>query len=241
MHRPAILGSRRVLVAISVAVLAVVLVILALVKHQPSTGAPSLAVSSPTSALTETTDTAKNSAADGPVAESVGPTTPARVARPAPSQVDAQRPRLLVLPSGAEVPIEVAATSRDGELVLPQDINHAGWWDGSAQLGDPFGPIVVAAHIDSFTQGLGVFAELLSVEPGDGVQLLAGGLTQDFRVVRADLVSKASLSGDSPLYSPAGESRLVLITCGGAYDPDRGGYQDNMVVVAVARSQPHRG
>jgi hypothetical protein len=158
--------------------------------------------------------------------------TPARVAREAASQVHPEQPTSVALPSRTLVPVTTSATSASGALVLPEDVNRAGWWDGGSKLGDPFGAIVVAAHVDSFTQGLGAFAELLAVEPGDRLRVTTAGLTQEFRVIRADLVPKASLSGDSPLFSPYGEPRLVLITCGGAYDADAGGYQDNRVVIA---------
>ena len=57
--------------------------------------------------------------------------------------------------------IDASATAADGELAIPTDVDRAGWWDGSSRIGDPFGGIVVAAHIDSFDQGLGRFAELL--------------------------------------------------------------------------------
>jgi hypothetical protein len=147
--------------------------------------------------------------------------------------VHAERPVRLTLPSRSIVPITSSHTGANGELVLPSDVNRAGWWDGSARLGDPFGAVVIAAHVDSFTQGLGVFAELLAVTPGERLRLSSSGLTREFSVVRAELLPKTRLSADSPLYAATGEPRLVLITCGGAYDPEQGGYQDNMVVVAV--------
>ncbi|MEJ7689459.1 MAG: class F sortase [Nocardioidaceae bacterium] len=127
----------------------------------------------------------------------------------------------------------MASTSGTGELVLPQDINQAGWWDGSARLGDPYGAVVIAAHVDSVEQGLGNFSELLSTQAGATISVVSRDHRQDFKVVSARLVEKASLSGESPLYSASGERRLVLITCGGPYDPDSG-YRDNMVVIAAA-------
>jgi hypothetical protein len=157
----------------------------------------------------------------------------AQVAAPAPSQVDAQRPRAVTLPSGTTMSVDAAATGPDGELVIPADVNRAGWWDGSSQLGDPFGSIVLAAHIDSFTQGLGRFAELLEVRSGDRVMLSTRAMQQEYRVVSAELVPKAALTRSSSIYSVAGEPRLVLLTCGGAYDASSGGYQDNLVVEAV--------
>jgi hypothetical protein len=165
-------------------------------------------------------------------ATTVVTTSPALVASPAPSQGASLRPRRLVLPSGTAVPVHVAETGSDGALRLPTDVRRAGWWDGSARLGDPLGSIVIAAHVDSLDQGLGVFAQLLSVRRGDDVVVRAGDLAQRFEVVRAGLMPKTALTSTSPLYSAPTSSRLVLITCGGAFNPARGGYQDNFVVIA---------
>lgn len=164
-------------------------------------------------------------------------TTPARVGQAAPSQVDAERPQLLTLSSGTEMSVKVSATATTGELKIPTDINQAGWWDGGSRLGDPFGAIVIAAHVDSFTQGIGRFAELLSMQPGDAVRVDSRHLSQSFRVVSARLVPKTSVNATSSVYSAQGPARLVLITCGGAYDPALGGYQSNMVVIAVPRGE----
>jgi hypothetical protein len=129
--------------------------------------------------------------------------------------------------------IQRAGTGSSGALLVPDDIGKAGWWTGGSRLGDPFGSIVVAAHVDSFTQGVGQFSELLQVDPGDVVQLESKGLREQFRVVWAHLVPKSSLADDAAAFTPLGQGRLVLITCGGPYDTGLGGYQDNMVVVGV--------
>jgi hypothetical protein len=162
--------------------------------------------------------------------------TPAQVGQPGPLQLDAERPRMLMLPSGTLMRVRQSATSASGTLGIPADINQAGWWDGSSKLGDPFGAIVVAAHVDSFTQGLGRFAELLSMQPGDDVRLRSAGLSETFSVAWAGLVPKSSISATSGVFSARGPSRLVLITCGGVFDPSHGGYQSNMVVVAYPKS-----
>jgi hypothetical protein len=163
---------------------------------------------------------------------------PAHLASPAPSQIRAQPPVEVMLPSGARLPVLPAATSRAGVLQVPEDIGRAGWWDGSSRIGDPFGSIVVAAHVDSFTQGIGKFAELLDMHPGDEVQLDSADMRQMFRVVWAHLEPKTSLATDSRVFAADGGGRLVLITCGGAYDPDLGGYLDNMVVIATPERAP---
>lgn len=161
------------------------------------------------------------------------PTGRAPVAAAAPSQVESERPTRLVLASGTAVPVHVASTDGGGQLVLPSNVRHAGWWDGGARLGDPLGSIVIAAHVDSFTQGLGAFAELLSAHPGQRLRLSSPHLARTYRITIAHLVPKDQVNQSSPLYTGPSQGRLVLITCGGSYDARRGGYQDNFVAIAV--------
>ncbi len=158
--------------------------------------------------------------------------TPAGVAQAAPSQVDSERPQTITLSSGTTMRVRVSSTASTGDLEIPVNIKQAGWWDGGSKLGDPFGAIVVAAHVDSFTQGLGRFAELLSMHSGDRIHLDSAHLAQTYIVVSAHLVPKTSISSTSSVFSARGRARLVLITCGGPYTR-AGGYQSNMVVVAV--------
>lgn len=164
-----------------------------------------------------------------------GSPEPANVADPAASSVDAEPPTSLILPSGSVMRIRPVSTSPENELDIPTNTNQAGWWDGSSQLGEPYGSTVMAGHVDSFEQGLGKFAELLTAKPGDIFMVQTPALSQRFEVTRAELVPKSSLSADSELYDVHGDRRLVLITCGGPYDAERGGYRDNMIVIA----QPH--
>lgn len=153
-------------------------------------------------------------------------------ARPAASQVVPERPLELVLPSGTALPVDASVTDPGGRLSLPGDVDRAGWWRDSARLGHPFGAVVLAAHVDSFAEGIGPIAELLSAEPGDALRLSARTLSQRYLVTSARLVPRADLPDLAPLMSFAGAPRLVVITCGGAYDAARGGYQYNLVVVA---------
>ena len=160
------------------------------------------------------------------------PARPAAVATAAASQELTERPVSVTLPSGRVLPVDVVRTLPGGALAIPRDIHRAGWWAGSSRLGDPFGSIVLAAHVDSFTQGVGPAAELLSTRPGARVHLAARHRTQSYRVTSVRVVPRADLRREEVVFSAAGARRLVLITCGGAYDASRGGYQDNVVVVA---------
>jgi len=160
------------------------------------------------------------------------PAPPAAAARPAASQVRAERPLAVTLPSGRVLPVDPAGTLHDGALAVPRDIRRAGWWTGSSRLGDPFGSVVLAAHVDSFTQGVGPAAELLAARPGDRIRLAARHTVQWYRVTSVRMVPRADLRHESVVFSAAGDRRLVLITCGGRYDRSHGGYRDNVVVLA---------
>ena len=163
---------------------------------------------------------------------------PAQPARRAGSAGPAEVPVSTRLPSGREVAVHAVSTRTNGVLDVPTDIGTAGWWRGGARLGDPFGSMLMAAHVDSRTQGLGPYAELLSVRPGQRVRVVSRHLDQTFAVRSLRLVPQGSLAGRDWLYSPAGASRLTLVTCAPPYDAGNGGYQNLAVVTAYPLSQP---
>lgn len=159
-------------------------------------------------------------------------------ARRASSVVSPQPPRVAVLPSGRRVPVSGAGTTEAGLLDVPADVDTAGWWRGGSRIGDPFGSVLVAAHVDSRTQGLGPFAELLTLEPGARVSLESSRLRQTFRIDARRLVPQGSLADHSWIFDASGDLRLTLVTCAPPYDPDRGGYQNLAVVTAVPLGPP---
>jgi len=159
----------------------------------------------------------------------------ARVAEPAGSQVEGEPPVRLELPGGAVLAVDPVATDPGGTLALPESVYRAGWWEGSARLGDPYGAIVIAAHVDSFADGIGPIAELLDARPGDVIQLGSAGLEQAYTIRRSAFVPRADLAAERRAMSFTGRPRLVLITCAGPYDRDHGGYLYNLVVVAEPR------
>jgi LPXTG-site transpeptidase (sortase) family protein len=164
-------------------------------------------------------------------AASMEPVPSARSGVPAPSTRVRFVPASVVLPGGARAAVEPAQTV-DTVLAVPENVRHVGWWDGSAYAGDPFGSTVIAGHVDSATQGLGFFARLLRVQRGEVVTLRNGRHLQRYRVTSVRTVAKQALATTSAAFDQTGDHRLVLITCTGAYLPDRGGYQSNLVVIA---------
>ena len=137
----------------------------------------------------------------------VGPPRPSggrprtRAARPArPVDRRCRAARAGDVARGRRVPVRAVGTTEAGLLDVPDDIDRAGWWRGGARLGDPFGATLVAAHVDSRTQGLGPFAELLTVATGARIRLDSAHLTQTFEVRSRQLVAQGSLDRETWLF-----------------------------------------
>jgi len=169
-----------------------------------------------------------------PAPEQTGPASapPARIGTPAPSQRIWFVPSQVVLPGGAKALVAPASTV-NAELKVPEQGDRVGWWDGGAQAGDPFGSVVLAGHVDTKADGIGYFARLLRIKPGELVVLHGSGHTATYRVSSVASVPKDALATRSGAFDQKVDHRLVLITCTGAYDASRGGYEDNLVVTAT--------
>jgi hypothetical protein len=174
---------------------------------------------------------AASPAAAPPPAPPATSASPAAVAERVGSAVP-EPPLGIQLPNGHRVGIRPVGTTRNGLLDIPDDIELAGWWSGGSRLGDPFGSTLVAAHVDSRTQGLGPFASLLGVHSGDRVYVWSEGLRQTFEITSLRLRPQGSIGPGSYLHSPEGARRLTLVTCAGPYDAARGGYQNLAVITA---------
>jgi hypothetical protein len=175
---------------------------------------------------------AASPAAAPPSAQPVASAPPAAVAERVGSVVP-EPPRGIRLPNGRRVVVRPVGTTRNGLLDVPADIELAGWWSGGSRLGDPFGSTLVAAHVDSRTQGLGPFASLLGVHAGDRVHVWSHGLRQAFEITSLRLRPQGTIGPASYLHSPKGPRRLTLVTCAGPYDAARGGYQNLAVITAT--------
>ena len=191
--------------------------------------------SDPSSGATTDPTTAPSTTSSPPSHSEPPPTftVTADPAVPAGLQGSPQRPHGLTLPSGSTLPVQVAPTGSGGVLRVPEDITQAGWWDGGARLGEEQGPMVLASHVDSTTQGVGPFAELMGVAPGDQFTVTSPRLSQVFAVDTVEVVPGTDLDTDTDIFSTGGDARLVLITCAGPYEPDHGGYQNLAVVTAT--------
>lgn len=135
-------------------------------------------------------------------------------------------PRLRISAGLAPLALDAAR-----ELV-PPPYGTAGWYRRGPEPGEA-GRAVIAGHVDSRT-GPDVFYNLRNARRGDRIVVdLADGTRVAFVVQRVGTYPKAEFPTNSVYGGPRELSELRLITCGGAYDRSRGGYQDNVVVFAV--------
>jgi sortase family protein len=149
-------------------------------------------------------------------------------------------PRTVRLPTGAVVPVRAVSTTPEGLLDVPDDIRAAGWWKGGSRLGDPWGATMLAAHVDSVTQGLGPFAALLGARRGQRFVVSSAHLRQTFRATSFRLLDRGPLLRHRWMFSASGDRRIVLVTCAPPYVRSRGGYQRIAVVTAVPTAPPTR-
>jgi len=133
----------------------------------------------------------------------------------------------------ADAPVDAVGVEPDGSMEIPADVSRIGWYEFGPAPGDEGGSAVLTAHIDSRTQGRGVFYHLDAVASGDTVDVgMSDGSTRTFVVDEIRQIPKVDLpTGD--IFRRDGEARLALITCGGAFDPSSRHYLDNLVVLAT--------
>jgi sortase (surface protein transpeptidase) len=75
-------------------------------------------------------------------------------------------------------------------------------------------------------------ARLAELQPGDVITVLSGGTARRYAVTAIRQLEKSTLDLAS-LFARTGPPRIHLITCGGDFDPRKGHYDQNVVVLAV--------
>jgi hypothetical protein len=140
---------------------------------------------------------------------------------------------LTIASIAVSAPVEAAGVAPDGTVAIPHNAYHVGWYEFGPAPGAAAGSAVIVGHRDSRTQGRGALYNLGAVNLGDQVQVrLSDGKTLAYRVVERRLYLKQGLPW-ATFFTNQGSPRLTVITCGGAYDPNHGGYQDNLIVTAT--------
>jgi sortase (surface protein transpeptidase) len=133
---------------------------------------------------------------------------------------------------------------RQRNVEVPESIDDVGWYRYGVSVGTSQGSAVLVAHRDGRIGGAGVFYDLGKLRRNDRILITdSAGTRWEYRVVARELVTKSTFAVQAEdFFERTGPHRLTLITCGGAYVRDAGGYQSNVIVTALpVTSQPGPG
>lgn len=146
------------------------------------------------------------------------------------------RPISLQIPSvGVNASVVPVAVGQGGALGVPQDPSQVGWWETGPPPGAPSGTAVIDGHVDSAATGPGALFELRNLQLGAAITIEEPHGPTRFRVDALREYSKATLPWQQ-VFSQTTGSRLVIVTCGGAFDSATQHYADNIVVYATPAS-----
>jgi hypothetical protein len=165
-----------------------------------------------------------------------GSTGPDRPEASLTTSTDSTAPRPVRVALGSvdvDLPVRPVGVAADGQMQLPPDPRVLGWYRfGPAPGASTGGSVVVAGHLDSRRLGLGPLVRLRDLQVGDSVVVTASdGARSTYTVRRLERFDRQALPAE--IFSRSGPERLRIVTCGGEYDAEAGGYQQNFVVTAV--------
>ena len=186
------------------------------------------------------TPSASQSASPSPTPSSTSPSatpTPSPTVEPGPITVAA--PKRVSIPAiDVDTKVFPVGLDKNDAIEIPEDIRYVGWYELGVPPGVDRGSAVLVAHRDGTAQGRGVFYYLGNLNVGDKVIVKTSeGEDLKYKVVSRESILKKRLPYEE-LFAVDGPPRLTLLSCGGYYDKNNGGYQDNVVVTAVPMFEP---
>lgn len=159
------------------------------------------------------------------------PTPTAKPTVPLPRKVASPR-RLSVPALGIDTKIYQVGLDRRKNVVIPEDIRKVGWYRLGVPPGVDRGNAVIVGHRDGSGYRKGAFYYLSTLKPGSVVTVTTSAKrTLKYRVSSVKSILKKRLPYEK-YFAVDGKHQLVLISCGGYYDRNNGGYQDNVIVTA---------
>ncbi|WP_319789628.1 MULTISPECIES: class F sortase [Streptomyces] len=147
--------------------------------------------------------------------------------------LDHAEPTWVTIPAiGVDAPLTSVGLDPEGWVdAPPQEVdNLAGWFRDAASPGAA-GTAVLVGHVDN-AEGPAVFYGLGELNLGDTVDVVReDGLEVTFTVYETAVYDKDQLP--ERVYRDTDRPELRVITCGGAFEPETGGYRGNVVVYAT--------
>jgi len=156
-------------------------------------------------------------------------------------------------PSGVHTGVSSHPLNPDGSLFVPADPRAVSWASQDAAPGSARGTAILTSHINYVIDGqtvAGAFVDLadyartalgkrFSVLLADGRRLnyqIVAGREYHKEQLGADPALRTALYNQNDSYGKPGRApsgRLLLVSCGGPFDPNSGEYEDNVFLYAL--------
>jgi sortase (surface protein transpeptidase) len=137
------------------------------------------------------------------------------------------------LPAGSACETRDVGVQDDGAMVIPAEPTSVGWYRYGSAPDDRRGNTVIAGHVATREDGKGALAALREAEPGmEVIVTTADGTEHRYEVTGREAIVKKALPV-AEIFARDGRPLLVLITCGGEYNPQLRSHRDNIVVTAT--------
>lgn len=163
----------------------------------------------------------------------------ARAAEPVPivktdpqqAKVRVEPTRIVIADLGIDMPVTALGLTETRGMALPATARKAAWYRYGGLPGEPDDAALIAAHVGD-KEGPGPFSALGTARPGTAVTVeLSDGSLLDYVVVDVAQLSKQRIDVPQTLASARG--MLVLMTCGGRWNPETQHYEDNVLAWAM--------
>jgi hypothetical protein len=154
-------------------------------------------------------------------------------------------------PDGVRARITSDPLLPNGDLFVPDDPRIVSWANEDAMPGATYGTAIITGHVNYPVDGrqvVGAFSDLAELSAGHMDErfglVLADGRTLEYVITGGVQYDKDQLAADPDLRrelydqdnafgSGAGSGRLLLVSCGGAFDNSTGNYEDNIFLFAM--------
>jgi LPXTG-site transpeptidase (sortase) family protein len=131
---------------------------------------------------------------------------------------------------GVNASVEEVGQNGGGHMAAPKHFDTVAWYKLGSRPGDA-GNAVIAGHLNNSLGLSGVFEQLGTLPLGS--EIIVEGEGKELRyVVRETHVYGANDAPAAAIFSTTGPSRLILITCDGAWDSGVRSYDKRLIIVA---------
>ncbi|MGB6409052.1 MAG: class F sortase [Planococcus donghaensis] len=139
-------------------------------------------------------------------------------------------PNFLKIPAiDVEAQVQHLGVTENGEMAVPNNIEDVSWFSPGYVPGEN-GRSVIAGHVDG-VDGPAIFWDLAKLQLGDEVVIQGAEKTLTFKVHTMESVP-LDLADVTKVFGYTSSPELVLITCSGTYDFDRGTREERLIVYA---------